>query len=370
MKTRNLFSLGYPLSSDSDSLIIRKTARRKFDELLASSSSVALVGPRKSGKTTFLLTIKEDPPEKYLPILIDLQGISEDSSVKELFIQLTEEIDNYVDFDLKPEVNNGRDFILYIEKVVKILSNENKKLILLLDEFDSLSQKQCDHLSMTLRALISRSYISPNINEDLKLVICGWSNLYSTDSLGSPLANILSIFLLNHFTKSETEETLNKMQEYLPKNQILDSFQDFKERAFYWTSGHPYLVQATGFLTLQKIRESMLNLDALFVDNIINEVITLTLGFFTSSVEKIKKDREALDELTYILNEKSVRFSLFSKKISKLYLEGFIQEKSNLCIVSSPIHEKVITEFILETHELIVTEADIERSIDQIINRI
>ena len=369
MKSRNPFSIGSPLTPDSDSFILRETELKKFYQLLASSGSVALAGPRRSGKTTFLLTIKNNPPEKYLPILIDLQGILADS-VKQLFVQLTYEIENYLNFNLKAEVDNGRDFILYIEKVLKRLNDENKKLLLLLDEFDSLPQEQCNILSITLRALITRSYTRPDIDKDLRLVICGWSNLYSNHSIGSPLANILSIYLLNHFTKAETEEILNKIQEYLLKDQILDSFQDFKERTFYWTSGHPYLVQAIGFLTLEKIRESMLHLNALFVDSIIDEVITLTEGFFKSSVEKIKGDREALDELSFILNRKSVKFSLFSNKISKLYFEGFIQEKSNLCIVSSPIHEKVIVEFMLEDQELILTEADIERAMDLVINRI
>ena len=369
MKPKNPFSFGPPLNSDSDSFILRETELKDFYQLLASSGSVALVGPRRSGKTTFLLTIKNNPPEKYLPVLIDLQAILVDS-VKQLFIQLTNEIENSLSFNLKAEVDNGRDFILYVEKVLKRLNNENKKLVLLFDEFDSLPQDQCDFLSTTLRALIERSYIRPDIGKNLRLVICGWSNLYSTQSLGSPLANILSTYLLEYFTKAETEETLNNIQKYLLKDQIPNSFQDFKERAFYWTSGHPYLVQAIGFLTLQKIRQPIINLNALFVDNIINEVITLTEGFFRSSLEKIKRDREALDELNYIWNEKPVKFSLFSKKISKLYFEGFIREKSNLCIVSSPIHEKVIAELMLGPNELILTETDIKRVMDQVINRI
>lgn len=363
----NPFIFGPPLRSNSRSFIFRQAELQNFYQLLSSSSSVALIGPRRSGKTTFLLTIQENPPKQYFPILIDLQGISVDSG-NQIFRELTYEISNSFNFNLDTEVSTAREFIFYIEKLVKILNDESKKLMLLFDEFDSLQQKQLNTLSSTLRALQSRSYIHQNLDNSLSLVICGWPNL--TDTIGSPLTNILSTYTLDNFTQSETEEALNKLQAYLPDSSNLALYQSFKERVFFWTSGQPYLVQVIGFLALQKIRDSAIHLDESIVDKMIDEVIVLSESFLNSSIEKIRDDQEAVDKLTAVLNGKPIRFSLFSQAISKLYFAGFVKENSGLCTVSSPIYEQVIVDFMLEANGSMLTTSEINRVMDRVISSI
>lgn len=376
---RNSFSFGHPLETDAPTFVLRGAELNDVNQLLDSNGAVLLLGPRRIGKTTFLHTIAEHPPKEYLPVLVDLQAILS-TSVEQLFAQLAQAVVVSLNLTIKTDIRNSRDFVLQIKEATKILSRKGDKLLLLLDEFDGVPQEQLAVLSQTLRALLSIE------GQELRIVICcGWSVLVADHSLGSPLTNLLSPYFLDYLTKEETEEILDTLREDLPKDQELESYQDFKDRVFYWTSGHPFLIQVSGFLSLKKIRESEAQLTASLADKMINEVVRLSSAFFGSSIRKIKENREALNTLKLILSGKSIVFSLLSEEVSALYFAGLIRNQSGLCILSSPTHEKVLSDSLTptishdpaftssgieSTTEKTLTRAEIERAIEQIVERI
>ena len=69
---RPQFVLGMPVQRSQSSFVQRTSTYHLIERALNSNRGVALIGPRRAGKTSFLLSLLKAPPEGFVPVYQDL----------------------------------------------------------------------------------------------------------------------------------------------------------------------------------------------------------------------------------------------------------------------------------------------------------
>ncbi len=185
--------------------------------LLKNHQSVSIVGPRRIGKTSFLLHIAHPQvmarhglsPAEYIFIFIDGEGLSHlnQADFYRLMLEETEEqlLDQGHQVQLAlPETLSYRLF----ERSLRPLSRQGFKLIYLFDEFELISQNH--HLDADffsgLRGLTARydiSYVTASQSHLLELS-------YAEGALGSPFFNIFAVQHLGLFSPAEAHQLIHQ----------------------------------------------------------------------------------------------------------------------------------------------------------------
>ena len=185
--------------------------------LLRNSQSVSIVGPRRIGKTSFLLHIAHPTvlaqhnlsPDDYIFVFIDCEGLNSLDQAGFYRLILEETADQLLNQGLElelpiPEVPTYRQF----ERALRQLNRLGLKLIYLLDEFELMSENHnldADFFS-GLRGLAARaeiSYVTASQEHLLELS-------YAEGVLGSPFFNIFAVQRLGLFSQAEAVQLIHE----------------------------------------------------------------------------------------------------------------------------------------------------------------
>ena len=357
----NPFVISSPVRPNIEAFVLREPLLERVRSRLLNNRLIALTGPRSVGKTTFLLTIKEHPPDNFVPVLVDIQKIFATSSeilFRTLSSDINDSLQSYgIKYDLwsDTKVCTAREFYLYVEKVIEHLGNENKKLLLLFDEYDSLKAAQSEDLSQVLRALVQHS----GQDSVPGIVLCGSFVSHTfAQGVGSPLLTILTTFFLDYFSQ---EEVLNLFRNiFSTKMQSSNALNEFAEAVFYWTSGHPLFTQSMGSLAYPYICSDESKLDLTLVEKLVNELIARHQLHIRGMLDFVNPSNARI--LAELLEGASIEFSIFVDEIEALYLAGLIRDEKGKCKISSRIHEKVLRDFLYHSEEVSHQAQEIELS--------
>ncbi|MFQ5651804.1 MAG: ATP-binding protein [bacterium] len=162
------------------------------------NNSLMIHGPRRIGKTSLQHQLKrrletlDDPEFEFVPVLVDLQGTSEEH----FFATLMEEILDACKPLLEPEIAfrlnthkdtySGRDLSRDLKSLLKTLNEATEKklkLVLLIDEVDELN-KYSEQANQRLRSVFMKTFA-----ESLVAVMSGANIRKNWQSEGSPWYN-------------------------------------------------------------------------------------------------------------------------------------------------------------------------------------
>ncbi len=211
-------------------------------------NSILLYGPRRIGKTSFQHRLKDVLEQKsgdnmnYVPVMIDLQGASEER----LFAFMMEEIANVVKslaaasnlslrFDQKKDGYTARDFNVDLGGLVAALKSKFSgkfKLILLIDEVDALNVFS-ERTNQRLRSIFMKTYA-----EHISAVMTGVGIRKNWESEGSPWYNFFEETPLQAFDKDEAAALIRK-----PVSGVYRFDEAAVERIIAASNCNPYLIQ-------------------------------------------------------------------------------------------------------------------------------
>lgn len=215
------------------------------------NNSLMVYGPRRIGKTSVqhqllrLLQEREDPVYRFVPVLIDLQGVPEEfffaHVIEELREQLGAEIAALVP---KPVARAGygpREFANDLRKIIGLLqaqrhgalaANKRIRLVLLLDEVDELN-RYSERANQHLRSIFMKSF-----SENLVAVLTGSNIRKQWESESSPWYNFFEQVAMPLLAR---EETLRLIHE--PVKGFFKFDQAAAEKIWEFSGGKPFLVQ-------------------------------------------------------------------------------------------------------------------------------
>ncbi|MGA1841663.1 MAG: AAA-like domain-containing protein [bacterium] len=363
------FKFTGPLDPEQDSFV-SITRREELNEVIKGVSNqtyYALVGPRQTGKTTFLFQLMHEIRENlngyqviYLT-LEDLVQIKPEEFYRSLVRKITTTLNHH--YHIQPAaikeryktVNTNldlKDFLLELaraklfppghEESIQFETKEKKGLryILLIDEIDAIPQEIMIEFVKTVRSIFIER-LSVAGFKAYTMVLCGSADLASlTYGKTSPF-NISKVIYLRDFTFPEIYQWLIPILGYLD----VEADDTFVQKLFEQTNGHPYMTQllcSRMLSRLQRERRQIITpadlreVDQIIIDGDINLLTTL---------ERIKKDEFLQEMILKILKGDSIRYSRTHDIIYHLELAGAITKRGEFCKMRNTIYEKFFRQY-------------------------
>ncbi len=211
------------------------------------NNSLMIHGPRRIGKTSLQHQLKlrlenaQDPEYEFIPVMIDLQGTSEDFFFSHLMEEILETCRPRLTGDLsfrfheKGNSYSGRDLSRDLKLLLKELSARTEKkvkLVLQLDEVDELN-KYSEQVNQKLRSVFMKTFA-----ENLVAVMSGAHIKKSWESEGSPWYNFFEEIEVPIFEKVDAVKLIEE-----PVQGIYTYDEAAIDKILFYSKYEPYIIQ-------------------------------------------------------------------------------------------------------------------------------
>lgn len=192
----NPYIAGSPIINEAMFFGREKLIKRILNTI--HNNSLMIYGPRRIGKTSMQHQLRQrlekldDPVYHFIPVMIDLQGSSEEQFFAVLMEEIIEacksNLNGNTSFKITDRQNDytSRDFGKDLKKLLQSLKSEEEKklkLVLLIDEVDELN-KFSERVNQKLRSVFMKTFA-----ENLVAVMSGAHIRKNWESEGSPWYN-------------------------------------------------------------------------------------------------------------------------------------------------------------------------------------
>ncbi len=245
---------------------------------LLHHNSFMITGERRIGKTSFLLRLKraletEDGPAfKFFPVLVDLQGVAEESFFRAI---MSDAIDALalpattlatLRYSPAQPHYDGRDFSHDLQLVLAELAartTRNVRLVLMLDEIDVLNEYS-ERTNQLLRSIFMKTF-----SEHLVAVMCGVGVKRTWSSDASPWYNFFEQLGLTPFSRADAEALIRTPVAgvFRYESQAVESILEYSQMK-------PYLIQKFCIQAVNRILEQHRStITALDVESVRQQVL-------------------------------------------------------------------------------------------------
>jgi len=273
--TTNPFTFGNPIRDPARFYGREEEIRQVVNRLRSSAhESTSVIGERRIGKTSLIKYLDNAEvstdlglsPNEYCLVYIDFQGLTDITPQRfwqRVLLKMEREICLPALVPKILEVRKMEEFDLFdLEDLFEIISGEDLTTVLLLDEFEYVTQNPnfgADFFG-GMRALA--------IHQNLALVTATRRELvdlcHSDEIKGSPFFNIFASVVLRPFNR---EDVYGMLDGYLVETDLAFSPQE-KELVLALGGGYPFFTQMAGSYLVEAKRKSLAG------DALLNEVFT------------------------------------------------------------------------------------------------
>jgi len=219
---------------------------------LSNGRSFGMTGGRRMGKTTLLRRVEKEIL-KYsqeaknggllvVPVYIETLAIQSSISSGVIYQEIIQRLnqrlrEQYIDLDLSLdyEVYDPQALKDYLCQAINLVASHRLQVIFMFDEIELISQASWGRsFFANWRSLLSNT---PSLQEYISAVFCGADEMFKISrDVGSPLGNILEWQELELLSLEDTARLLCDPIQYTWAD-------DFIEKVFTSTGGHPFIIQ-------------------------------------------------------------------------------------------------------------------------------
>lgn len=211
------------------------------------NNSLMIHGPRRIGKTSLQHLLKrrlenlDDPEFVFVPVMIDLQGTSEEHFFSHMMEEVIETckpcFKGEIKFKLHENKDNysGRDLSRDLKALLTELGKQfdkKLKLVLLIDEVDELN-KYSEQVNQKLRSIFMKTFA-----QNLVAIMSGTSIRKSWESEGSPWYNFFEEIDVPPFEPEDAAKLITE-----PVAGIFSYDQDAVAKIIEYSECKPYVIQ-------------------------------------------------------------------------------------------------------------------------------
>ena len=322
----------------------------EFNNRVKEGRYIVLSAPRQTGKTTFfkmaLDTLTTEDPT-YFPIQLDFQ-VMRKGSPPIFYERLSHLIHRQIEYVLKnrgmqqvgeltqffekTQLSDHFSMVPFFEELSQFL--DNKKIVLLIDEFDGIPQDVVSDFLYTLRYI----YLSDEFNCLHSVGIVGVRSIsqLNYDRSVSPF-NIQDEFRLPNFMLNQVQDLFGQYTDETGQEITSDIIESIHKQ----TAGQPVLVNRFGQLLTEEMdiskteritrsHFSKAHTDLLRERNV-------NIQHLTTNVRRDRRYESILMKI--MARDEGVNFNLDDDIISDLATFGVIREGSdNMCEIANPIY--------------------------------
>ncbi|MFH0773997.1 MAG: GAF domain-containing protein [bacterium] len=367
----NLFEYQRPLNPLKDRLICIER-EREFSEVIGyirQGRYIALLGPDRIGKTTFILQMMERLKDKYEPIYIDLKE-SVRLSKKEIFQHIVQTIDNQLrkgrlrlGFTGAKMITTGHLFKHFL--INSIVPKTESALIFFFDGINAISEEIAMELLVSLRSL----YIDSSRDQRLKTIsvlVSGTVNLLeltvSQKAEISPF-NIAQNILIEEFKRDEVERfvkgSFKSINIYCSERLI--------ERLYGETRGDPYLLQKICYKLLDRLQKKEGDREGIKkygapqqikriieeeeLNECLREIISEDGSIILDRAIEATKEKEIASFLENLLYGKGeIGLSSLVPGLKRLDVAGVVRKEEGRYIIRNPIYAEIFKGYFTQSY--------------------
>lgn len=205
-------------------------------------TAVWVVGARRMGKTSLLRqleTLTSRPDSELVPLFWDLQGCETSGDLSaELFLALEDVSERFAALGVDIQALEGLDALMILRRLTRILDNQGRRLLLLIDEAEALI-----HVARTEAAWLAR--LRRALQDPLqKTIIASTKLLVQLNELTAdwPTSPFLFGFSLVNLWSLDQESAIALIEQRQADRQVrVDA--SVREEILLHTNRHPYLLQ-------------------------------------------------------------------------------------------------------------------------------
>ncbi len=330
-----------PITPDDDVPYLLRAADKELATLVQRKDYVALIGQRRSGKTSMLMRLWAElhPQPRYTLAYVDLSIYSTFEPAK-WYTALYNDLVKSTHGDLPAPATPVCDAIDFRDELLSVLENEltDKIVIILLDEVETVPLEISTPFFATLRQMfVSRGLQAPF--RRLTFVLAGSyipDELIKDQSI-SPFRVAEKIYIQD---ATDITPLVNQLQTGARR-----VASDVASRIMEWTEGDIYLTQRvcdkldraypTGHLT------------PMLVDQVVEGSLTED-DIFSGLENKLRDKPRVIWTLSQVVHRQtSLRFSRTNNAIAHSWLLGCIKANNfGMCVARNPIYELVLKDLL------------------------
>jgi len=353
---KRTFATGGPVLPEENYFVKRERELKDFLQKVEQGKYIVILAPRQTGKTTFFyqaLKVLAKNPE-YIPISLDFEIYS--GAEPERFyqiigrkiIQRIEERLNTLNIPNREAVSGwlntqGMDDHFSFGQFFEDLNFKlpNRKIFLIIDEFDGIPQDALRDFLYTLRQIYHEKRLNPKHNYIHSVGIVGVKSIAQLDfdHTISPF-NIQEQFSLSNFT---IEQVAGLYGQYTDEvGQIFTS--EVIESVYQKTAGQPFLINRLAQILTEELsipKEKKIKIE--YFRNAYAQILNEDNTHFQHVRRNIRRKEEFKIILNRILfDEREVYFNINDSYISELATYGLVKEENELCVIDNPIYQEII----------------------------
>ncbi|MBC8234003.1 AAA-like domain-containing protein [bacterium] len=351
---RRTFITGGPVVPEENYFVKREHALKDFLQRVEGGKYIVIFAPRQTGKTTFFyqaLKVLENDPN-YIPISLDFEIYSR--AEPERFYQIIGiKIINRIEERLEAldipdweivnawlstqEMIDHFSFGEFFESLQDKLPN--RKVFLIIDEFDGIPPDALRDFLYTLRQIYHEKRLNPSHNYIHSVGIVGVKSIAQLDfdHTISPF-NIQDQFAIENFTVEQVAELYGQYTEEVGQPFAPEVIEAVHQK----TAGQPFLVNRLG-----QILTTEMNIPQKITLKHFQEAYAILLKdentHFDTLVKNIRLEPEFKTILLDIIaGQKEMRFNRRDKNVQSLVTFGVLKEKEGLCVIDNPAYQSII----------------------------
>ncbi|MBM3242023.1 hypothetical protein FJZ31_37605 [Candidatus Poribacteria bacterium] len=353
---RRTFVTGGPVVPEENYFVKREQELTDFLQRVEQGKYIVIFAPRQTGKTTFFyqaLTVLEKDPD-YIPISLDFEIYSR--AEPERFYQIIGgKIIQRIGERLKaldiPDSDTIRVW-LSTQKMIDHFSFgqffenlnsklPNRKIFLIIDEFDGIPREALRDFLYTLRQIYHEKKWNPGHNYIHSVGIVGVKSIAQLDfdHTISPF-NIQDQFALSNFTVEQIAELYEQYTQEVGQPFATSVIELIHEK----TAGQPFLVNRLGQILTEELKIPQTEeISIKHFQEAYARLLRDENTHFDTLVKNIRLEPEFKTILIDIIaGEKERRFNPRDKNVQSLGAFGVLKEKEGLCVIDNPIYQSII----------------------------
>lgn len=320
--------------------------------------------PRQYGKTTTMYLLSKKLESKYLIIKISFEGIGDDifkdeqifsNEIMNIFadsLEFTNE-EKYEELrNLGRNLNNLKDVS---KAITKFIRNNDKDVILLIDEVDKSSNNQ---LFLSFLGMLRNKFLSAQEEKDYtfkSVILAGVHNVKNLKinlrneeekKLNSPWNIAVNFDIDMSFS---IEEIKTMLKNYCQYNKVDMDIESISKEIHFFTNGYPFLVSRICQIVDEKF---ITEKDVLWnKEHICKAVKQMTLEvntLFESLIKNLENNEELYDLTKRILiNSENIIYNPLDPIIGTGLTYGIFKEDNGYTIISNKVFEEIIYNYMI-----------------------
>ncbi|MBM3238039.1 ATP-binding protein [Candidatus Poribacteria bacterium] len=349
---RRYFETRGPVSKDRNYVVPRTDEIADLVERIKRGRYIVIFAPRQTGKTTFFRWTLETltaEDETFFPIQLDFE-IYRNASIEAFYTDLRRKIhkeivwefqrhQSAIDSEFQQFLENYPlkdhfSFQPFLEELASHLGN--RKVIIIIDEFDGIPQAAMSDFLYTLRGI----YLSRDPNRcPYSVGIVGVKNItqLNYDRSISPF-NIQDEFSLKNFTLDQVRELLGQYTDEVGQAYAPEVIESIHQQ----TAGQPFLVNRIAQILTEEMKiplDETITLEHFEIAHrqILDER-NVHISHLTTNIRRDARFERIL--MGICLKEKGVPFNLHNEFISELVIYGILKRGiDGFCEIQNPIYQ-------------------------------